>query len=139
MNPPHAVLESLSREECTTLLAQHRFGRVSVVVDGQPLVFPVNYAYTGSQIVFRTDRGTKLHGAVGNKVAFEIDGVDATYHDGWSVLVIGTAFEETDPHRLTTLKALPLAPWTAGAKDHWVCIRASAISGRRITHEGVMR
>ena len=139
MKSAHAVLESMSREECTQLLAEHHFGRVSVVVDGQPLVFPVNYAYSGSQVVFRTDRGTKLHGAAGRQVAFEIDAVDSTYHVGWSVLVVGTAFEETDPHRLTALKSVPLTPWSEGSKDHWVCIRAHAISGRRITREGAIQ
>lgn len=35
-------LEVLSEEECLGLLASNEVGRLAVVVDGQPLIFPVN-------------------------------------------------------------------------------------------------
>jgi nitroimidazol reductase NimA-like FMN-containing flavoprotein (pyridoxamine 5'-phosphate oxidase superfamily) len=127
-------LEAIPADECLQLLADHHFGRLAVVVDGQPLVFPVNYALSGTQVVFRTDPGTKLHAADGARVAFEIDSADALYHEGWSVLVVGTAYEEHDPMRLRALDGLPLAPWGPGPKSHWMCIRRGAITGRRIRH-----
>jgi nitroimidazol reductase NimA-like FMN-containing flavoprotein (pyridoxamine 5'-phosphate oxidase superfamily) len=127
-------LEPIELEQCLRLLAGHHLGRLAVVVDDQPLVFPVNYALSGRQVVFRSDPGTKLHAADGHRVAFEIDDSDALYHDGWSVLVVGVAHEERDPARLREYARLPLSPWVAGRKAHWMCIAGGAITGRRITH-----
>jgi nitroimidazol reductase NimA-like FMN-containing flavoprotein (pyridoxamine 5'-phosphate oxidase superfamily) len=127
-------LEILDIDECLRLLGASFLGRLAVVVGEQPLVFPVNYAMYGPQVVFRTDPGTKLHAATNRRVAFEIDGTDTRYHDGWSVLVVGTAHEELDPARLLDLEQLPLKPWLSGPKSHWMCIRGGAITGRRITH-----
>ncbi len=130
----HTRLDPIELDECLTLLSDHHLGRLAVAVDGQPLIFPVNYALCGRQIVFRSDPGTKLHAADGRRVAFEIDGADALYHDGWSVLVVGRAHEERDPVRLREFAQLPLSPWVSGPKVHWMCIAGGAITGRRITH-----
>ena len=130
-----ARLTEIPFERCLALLREHNVGRLAVVVNDQPLIFPVNYALTGRSIVFRTDPGTKLHAAVGQRVAFEIDSADALYHDGWSVLVTGTAIEETDPLRLRQFEALPVRPWGPGPKSHWVSLRAGAVTGRALVHE----
>jgi nitroimidazol reductase NimA-like FMN-containing flavoprotein (pyridoxamine 5'-phosphate oxidase superfamily) len=103
-------------------------------VGGQPIILPVNYAMDGSRVVFRTDPGTKLFAAVGHPVAFEIDGSDTMYHEGWSVLVVGTAEEVCDEAEIARLSRLQLAPWESGPKAHWVRIHPSAITGRRLTH-----
>jgi len=126
-------LEVLNREECLRLLREHAIGRVAVVAGGRPLIFPVNYTVDGATIVFRTDPGTKLEGvSTGFNVAFEIDGVDTLYHTGWSVLLSGRGREIVDPNELKAVAELPLRPWAAGAKSHWVRIRPETISGRRI-------
>jgi nitroimidazol reductase NimA-like FMN-containing flavoprotein (pyridoxamine 5'-phosphate oxidase superfamily) len=130
----HTRLEPMEIDECLRLLAEHHLGRLAVVVDDQPLVFPINYALAGRRIVFRTDPGTKLYAAAGRQVAFEIDDADPLYHDGWSVLVVGRAHEERDPGRVREFHQLPLRPWAAGPKAHWVCIANGAITGRRLTH-----
>ncbi len=134
MESVQAHLEEIAVDECVQLLADHHLGRLAVVVDDQPLVFPVNYVMSGRSIVFRTDPGTKLHAANGHRVAFEIDHFDARYHDGWSVLVVGTAHEEHEAARVRDLERLPLRPWCAGAKAHWMRVGGGAITGRRITH-----
>jgi nitroimidazol reductase NimA-like FMN-containing flavoprotein (pyridoxamine 5'-phosphate oxidase superfamily) len=125
-------LEVLEREECDQLLAHHHIGRLAIVVGGQPLVFPVNYALCDGAIVFRTARGTKLFGAVGHPVAFEIDGVDASYHEGWSVLAVGEAEDVRDAIDLARLENEPLPAWSEAPKDHYVRIRPRAVTGRRI-------
>jgi Pyridoxamine 5'-phosphate oxidase len=56
------VLEELSLTECLALLTSHRVGRVAVVVDGQPVILPVNYRTDDGTVVFRTDAGTKARG-----------------------------------------------------------------------------
>jgi hypothetical protein len=35
-----------------------------VVVAGRPEIFPVNYVVDGDEVMFRTDAGTKLAGAM---------------------------------------------------------------------------
>src|SRR5579863_2837298 len=89
-------LKELSASECAGLLAAERFGRLAVVFDGQPMIFPVNYIYQDGVILFRTNRGTKLAGADYARVAFEIDGVHPDGQSGWSVVVRGRAYEITD-------------------------------------------
>jgi nitroimidazol reductase NimA-like FMN-containing flavoprotein (pyridoxamine 5'-phosphate oxidase superfamily) len=127
-----AALVPMARDECLRLLARERLGRIGVCVDQQPVLLPVNYAMDGNHIVFRTDPGTKLHAAIGRPVAFEIDGFDRLYHEGWSVLVVGTAEEVESAAELARLSRLPLGPWAPGPKAHWVRIRAGAITGRRL-------
>jgi nitroimidazol reductase NimA-like FMN-containing flavoprotein (pyridoxamine 5'-phosphate oxidase superfamily) len=129
-------LEILQREDCDRLLADHHIGRIAIVVGGQPLVFPVNYTVCDGAIVFRTARGTKLFGAVGRPVAFQIDSNDSMYHEGWSVLVVGEAEDVRDPVELARLTALPLRPWSDSPKDHFVRVRPRAVTGRRIPPHG---
>ena len=83
--------EPIDRARCLQLLVEHNLGRLAVVISGQPLIFPVNYTLEGDAVVFRTDGGNKLHGAIGGPVAFEVDsGESEGHHAGaWSVLVIG--------------------------------------------------
>lgn len=125
-------LEELDRDECLRLLQRAPIGRLAVVVGGRPIVFPVNFALDGSAVVFRTDRGTKLHGARNGPVAFECDGIDLEYHTGWSVLVQGRAEEVSDPSEVARLARLPVTPWTSRPKPVWLRVRAKSITGRRI-------
>lgn len=129
-------LEILEREECDRLLDNQHIGRIAIVVGGQPLVFPVNYVMHDGAVVFRTGRGTKLFGAVGHPVAFEIDAADAMYHEGWSVLVVGEAEDIADAADLIRLTELRLQPWSDAPKDHYIRIRPRAVTGRRIPPHG---
>jgi len=129
--------QELSKSECFQLLAQEHLGRVAVVDDRGPVVFPVNFVLDRHMVVFRTDKGTKLDAACrGSRVAFEIDGTDAGAHSGWSVVVRGEAVEVTDPAELARLRKLPLDPWAPGAKSHYVRILPAALTGRRISAPG---
>jgi nitroimidazol reductase NimA-like FMN-containing flavoprotein (pyridoxamine 5'-phosphate oxidase superfamily) len=128
------VYEELSVGECLELLGAHHFGRIAVVVDEHPIVFPVNYALEGDSVVFRTAPGTKLSGAALGHVAFEIDGVDETTQTGWSVIVQGVGNDITttlDEHS-ERLRALELQPWVPGEHAHWVGIVAQSVTGRRL-------
>jgi uncharacterized protein len=130
----YATIEVISTAECARLLREQILGRLAVIADGRPLLFPVNYAFHAGQVVFRTDPGTKLSAAVDRAVAFEIDGIDAPYHEGWSVVVHGTAHEEKDPLRVRELDQLELRPWAPGGKDRWLYIGDATMSGRRLTY-----
>lgn len=129
---PQVRWQELTKSECFELLAREYLGRVAVVDDRGPVVFPVNFVLDRHMVVLRTDEGTKLGAAIkGARVAFEIDGADPATHTGWSVVVRGEAIEVTDPAELARLRRLPLDPWAPGAKAHYVRILPSALTGRR--------
>lgn len=129
-------LEHLDREECLRLLEHQPLGRLAVVVAGQPLIFPVNFAVDDNSVVMRTDRGTKLYGARNGRAAFECDGVDRRYHTGWSVLIQGVAEEVVNPLDVARLAHLPLRTWLPRPEPLWLRLRANSITGRRIPPPG---
>ena len=94
-NVPGMSIESqpisiLSETECWNLLSSVALGRLVTSVDGQPAIFPVNFAVQRRTVLFRTSEGTKLvSAAINNQVLFEADGHGVT--EGWSVIVKGTA------------------------------------------------
>jgi nitroimidazol reductase NimA-like FMN-containing flavoprotein (pyridoxamine 5'-phosphate oxidase superfamily) len=129
--------QELTKSECFALLSGQRLGRVAVIDDQGPAVFPVNFVLDRHMVVFRTDEGTKLDAAArGSRVAFEIDGTDEAARTGWSVLVRGDAIEVTDPAELARLRKLPLSPWAPGPKTHDVRILPAKLTGRRISAPG---
>ena len=129
--------QELTKSECFALLSGERLGRVAVVDDQGPIVFPVNFILDRHMVVFRTDEGTKLDAAArGSRVAFEIDGTDEAARSGWSVLIRGEATEVTDPAELTRLRKLRVSPWAPGAKTHYVRILPAKLTGRRILAPG---
>src|SRR4051794_31296081 len=107
---PRTGLEVLDRNECWALIGTGGLGRIAVVTEHWPLVFPVNYTLDGEAVVFRSDAGTKVHAARNGPVAFECDGVDSVYHTGWSVLITGIADEVVNEAELARLARLPLGP-----------------------------
>ena len=126
-------MEHLSPQECWALLREVPIGRVGVLVDSAPEIYPVNYGVDGETIVFRTDPGTKLRALDRSPtVCFEVDLVDVEARGGWSVLVKGRALELTQPADLLTAAELPLRFWGSGDKFHWIRIVPVEITGRRI-------
>jgi nitroimidazol reductase NimA-like FMN-containing flavoprotein (pyridoxamine 5'-phosphate oxidase superfamily) len=134
MTPDDRHYEELSVGECLGLLAAQNFGRIAVIMDGHPIVFPVNYALDGDTVVFRTAPGTKLSGAALGHVAFEIDDVDQPSRTGWSVIVKGVGNEITTAldERSARLRELEVQPWVPGEHAHWVEILAESVTGRRL-------
>jgi len=124
----------LSQQECAGLLVTASVGRIVFVDDGQPLALPVNFAWHEDTIVFRTGEGQKLHAAtVGQKVAFEVDSIDETSHQGYSVIVKGTAREVTDWAEQEQLEQLAVRPWQRQPwRRGWVRIDPAEITGRRL-------
>jgi hypothetical protein len=126
---------ALGEAESWRHLRNEDLGRVGVTLDGQPLVFPVNYAVKKEWIVFRTAAGTMLHRAPGSRACFEIDGYDRGLREGWSVMAVGKLEEITeadDPHS-QALRGLPVQPLAPGARPHWIALRVEGISGRQFT------
>jgi nitroimidazol reductase NimA-like FMN-containing flavoprotein (pyridoxamine 5'-phosphate oxidase superfamily) len=127
-------VHELTRAEAVELLQLHAFvGRIGFVVDGRPLIIPVNYLADDDSVIFCTAPGTKLSAIGGGApVVFEVDDSRALYHAGWSVLVKGTAHEITDESQLDALRRGPLRSWATRSTEHWVRVTIEEVTGRRI-------
>lgn len=109
-------------------------GRIAVSVS-PPIIRPVNYAFDErtQSVVFRSASGSQLReGLSTGTAAFEIDGTDPVERTGWSVIIVGEAEEVTDPAEIDRLEGFELEPWAPGPRTHWMRIRATSASGRRI-------
>jgi nitroimidazol reductase NimA-like FMN-containing flavoprotein (pyridoxamine 5'-phosphate oxidase superfamily) len=129
------TMQVIPPEECHRLLGTQRFGRLAVVAEHLPLVFPVNFALDGQVIVVRTSPGTKLSAADHANVVFEVDEVDQATRSGWSVVVRCLAEEVTDAHGddlVASTHAAGADPWAPGDHGSWLRLIPQAISGRRI-------
>ena len=131
------AMEVLGEEESLALLGAAQVGRVGVVIDDQPLIFPVNHVVDGRSVIVRTDSATMLQAAVLGRVAFEVDGYDAGARSGWSVLVEGIGHDVTDALDTTSehLQTVPVTPWAPGPKARLLRIDVRTISGRRFAGE----
>jgi uncharacterized protein len=122
----------LSFEDCWDLLGAAVVGRLALVVDGHPEIFPVNFVVERRGIVFRTAGGTKLwESAKEVPAAFEIDGYDAGAEEAWSVVTRGTMALVDDPGEQSAADALGLEPWEPGTKSHYVRLTPKVLTGRR--------
>src|SRR5262245_7840417 len=128
----------LGRAECDELLRVHSVGRIVFVVDGWPVVLPVNYTFDGDDIVIRTDARTRLAAVTRwtAPVVLEVDAPVTHFKSGWSVLAHGVAEEVRDRDELARLQSLPLEPWAGGVREHWIRIRVLQVTGRRLPEQG---
>ncbi|RCG28597.1 pyridoxamine 5'-phosphate oxidase family protein [Sphaerisporangium album] len=135
------VPEELGAEECMTLISPGGVGRVGFCTATGPLVLPVNYTTHEGGVLFRTAFGgpmdeqldTGVRG-VEFKVAFEVDRIDTTTREGWSVLVQGAAHRIAAEDELTAAKAVAVEPWAGGERRLYIRISPVQITGRRIRH-----
>lgn len=132
--PAAPMTEVLENQECLKLLRQVSVGRLAVWLDDGPGIFPVNYTVDHGTVIFRTGTGTKLDAALaGFPVAMEADGVNPETGVAWSVVIRGKAELLTTTDDVLRTFSLPLFPWQAGKKDHFVRVVPHSISGRRFT------
>ena len=125
-------VSEMEPEQCWSLLRKHSLGRLAIVVDGRPEIFPVNYAAGEGAVVIRTQPGSKLSHGPGSKVAFEIDGYDRSTGVGWSVVAAGTLEDITDrddPHS-QALRRLPVETVAPGVRLHWLALAPEKLTGR---------
>ena len=146
MNAPRAIensdtdvdyggLDEIDAEQCWRLLATQPVGRVAIIVGHYPLVFPVNFAIDGHEILYRTGVGIKLHSVRRCNVTFQVDEIDPVHRTGWSVMVKGAAHElDVERNREAASRAEfgGATPWAPGNREHLIRIVADQISGRRI-------
>ena len=128
-------LAHLTEEECWQCLRMNTLGRLAVIVNGRPEIFPVNYRSGDGALVFRTAPGAKLANGPMTKSCFEIDGWDDRTGTGWSVMVHGTISEITDAtdDPAASLLRLPVQPVVPGEHRHWLALSADSVTGRHFT------
>lgn len=131
---PGRELVEIDQEECYALLRTQDLGRLAIVRDGRPEIFPVNYRLTDHIIVIRTHPGVKLTYASLGHVAFEVEQIDRDSREGWVVEVRGWGEDITDslsPWAEDTRRT-EVRPWVTGPHGHWISITRSEGSGRRL-------
>jgi len=122
----------LSAAECWDAIRSAEVGRLGVIIDGHPEIFPINYAVDHGTVVFRTGEGTKLDGALsGNPVAFEVDGYDPETNRAWSAVIKGAAEVPQGIDEIVETVMLPIFPWQAGIKSRYIRIVPREVTGRR--------
>ena len=128
-----AELEAIPEDECRRLLAANDLGRIAIVVEGQPQIFPVTYAMDEGRVAFRTAPGTKLQHGPGTLVAFEIDDFDPATGIGWSVMAQGMLYDITSTldRASESLRRLAVEPLAPGVREHWLAVYPAVVSGRR--------
>jgi nitroimidazol reductase NimA-like FMN-containing flavoprotein (pyridoxamine 5'-phosphate oxidase superfamily) len=118
---------ALDEAECWRLLRSQTLGRIGIIIDAQPEVFPVNYTAAEGEIVFRTGLGV-IWKAVRSACCFEVDSFTPSTGTGWSVLVHGPVrerrAEELGAH---ARRVHPAAP---GVREHWMAMTVQRVSGR---------
>src|SRR5699024_2393644 len=118
----------LNHEQCERLLRNTRHGRLAFMTDGRVEIFPVNYAFDGKNLYFRTAPGAKLLAAKTEAmVAFATDGI--LPDQAWSAVGrdnIHTVTEE-DVHYV---RGLGLATWISTYKDFFVTLSIEELAGR---------
>jgi nitroimidazol reductase NimA-like FMN-containing flavoprotein (pyridoxamine 5'-phosphate oxidase superfamily) len=132
--PPRAsaTVLTLSNEDCWALLRSHKLGRLAIVIEGLPRIFPVNYAVADDAVVFRTGPGAKLQHGPGAAACFEIDDYDQKTAMAWSVMAVGVLKDITDANdkRSRGLRRLAVEPVAPGQRLHWLALNADEVSGR---------
>ena len=135
-------LVDIDPDSCADLLASSTLGRLGVIVDGRPEIFPVNHVYDRQSgcVVFPTNARTKLRAALDWPwVAFEVDGIEPDGGGGWSVLVVGRAEDITELGEVPRIAQERHVLWRAGDTVRWIRIVPSKVTGRRIcaSEEGI--
>lgn len=122
----------LDRADCWNYLRRGEIGRLAVIVDDAPEIFPINFAVQHSAIVFRSAEGSKIDALLHNpQVALEVDGFEPESNTAWSVILKGRAKPINDTDELFDTLSLEIFPWQPGAKNRFIRIDAEALTGRR--------
>ncbi len=124
--------DQIPPSECWALATTQTMGRLGFLRDGLLNIFPVNYFVLDDHVYFRTSAdGTIATGHL-DHAAFQIDQVNKTSSDGWTILFNGPATPVKDPELLTILwgKAVD-EPWASGQRDLFHSLAPTHVRGRR--------
>ena len=128
----HPELTELTPAQCEAHLRAGGVGRVVFESRRGTVAHPMNYALSEGDVVVSTtaEQASSLAGQA--RVSFQIDRVDESMSEGWSVLVTGPVHLVDDPDEVVALAALGLVPWAGGERHTLIRIRPDEITGRLI-------
>jgi nitroimidazol reductase NimA-like FMN-containing flavoprotein (pyridoxamine 5'-phosphate oxidase superfamily) len=123
-------------EECWALLGTVTTGRLALVIDGRPEIFPVTFVVDDETVVFRTAGGAKLTAIRSAPlVAFEADGPwPGDPAESWSVVLKGRTGEVRWPAAVPGTSRLPPLPWSAG-QGRLVRVVPHEVTGRHVPRQ----
>ena len=127
-------MTSLSGPECTRLLESHSLGRVAwQAADGQQIL-PVTYIFELNLAYVRiTPNGILSDLVRPTEVALEVDDLDHTSRNGWSIVVHGLTRAVAAPTELSERWEIDsLLPWTSPNRMIVIQIKPSRIRGRSL-------
>jgi nitroimidazol reductase NimA-like FMN-containing flavoprotein (pyridoxamine 5'-phosphate oxidase superfamily) len=127
------TLEKLSVDQCEKHLADGGIGRIVFTAGPGPVAVPMNFVFVDNKIIVRTNDSMALR--IAGIVAFEVDRIDETLSEGWSVLVRGHARVSNDPETRRLVEHLDLEPWAGGSRHSLVVIAPFELTGRVITQQ----
>jgi|SRR5271166_2040009 len=126
-------LEILDIADCLRLIDPGGIGRLVFNDDGRPVALPVNFRLYNGDVVFHTADGSiRIVVGSGVPVSLEVDRLDETLGEGWSVLVTGPVSMVDDIDDLRRITTLGIEPWAGGSRPHTVRLVPVRITGRRI-------
>ena len=128
----HPVLDDMREQECRQLIEAGGVGRVAFELGGRLSVVPVNFGIHDGSVVFRTAATTAIGRYGTGPVAFEIDRIDEGMHEGWSVLISGTARQAGPEESEKLREALTVEPWAGGQREVYIVITPEQVHGHRI-------
>ncbi len=124
----------LTVEECLALLRQRQVGRIAMTTSGGLRILPVSYSVVDEQIVFRTlPYGEIANNVVDAEVAFEVDELDESLQQGWSVMAAGRCHRIDDPDQVHQVRATANPePWAAGQRNLYFRVEWTTLTGRQV-------
>jgi nitroimidazol reductase NimA-like FMN-containing flavoprotein (pyridoxamine 5'-phosphate oxidase superfamily) len=135
------ALEEIDQAECLRLISPGGVGRIAFTGRFGPTVLPVGYKLHDGAIVFLMARdgptNEDLRTGIAHAeyhVAFEIDEFNVVDRAGWSVMVQGSVHHVDSADERASLLAEWVEAWPEGAREHFIRITPTHISGRRISH-----
>lgn len=124
----------LTLAESLELLRQAEIGRVGLSTPAGPRVIPVTYTLYGEDVVFRTTPYSEMatYGR-GREIAFEVDSLDVTAREGWSVQAIGRLDAVEDPTVVNLIRQSgDPQPWAGPRRNLYMRLSWRDLTGRRV-------
>lgn len=128
--------EVLTRNESLRLLAAAAggIGRIGLVDEGRVVIQPVNYRMLDNDVLLQIGPGMMLEAAIRQTlVSFEVDRVDTSQGNAWSVLMHGLATVIDRDSGAVGARPAEAAPLVPEPGTSLVRIRTEVLSGRRFS------
>ncbi|WP_223280849.1 pyridoxamine 5'-phosphate oxidase family protein [Streptomyces antnestii] len=126
-NAPRMI--EVSGAEALWLLEGSSLGRLVYVQRERAVIRPGRHLWGTGRLIVRAPAAA---GALPAAVSYQVDEVDATTGEGWTVTATGPVDAVTDPHEAAHYRRT-LPGWAYGPHDTVLRLRPQTVSGFRLT------